>query len=106
FDPTKLSLIMAHKRRLHMAEKNSLRIWFASAVDTIAGSVGLLDLGPVFSKGGSLACMGTTSLDYGTGLDDFAVYISTKGQVAMYQGIDPSDATKWALVGVYEIGYP
>jgi hypothetical protein len=50
--------------------------------------------------------IGTTSLNYGTGLDDFAVYVTTKGQVAMYQGTDPSDATAWALVGVYNLGYP
>lgn len=106
FTPANMSLIMAHKRRIHMGEKNSLRVWFASAVDAIAGAVGLLDLGPVFTKGGVLACMGTTSLDYGTGLDDFAVYITTQGQVAMYQGTDPSDATHWALVGVYDLGYP
>lgn len=104
--PTKLALIAVHKRRLHMAEKNSLRIWFPLATDALAGACGLLDLGPVFSKGGTLACIGTTSLNYGTGLDDFMIYITTQGQVAMYQGTDPGDATKWALVGVYDLGYP
>jgi hypothetical protein len=63
---------MAHKRRLHMGEKNTLRVWFPTAVDAISGACGLLDLGPVFSKGGVLAAIGTTSLNYGTGLDDFA----------------------------------
>lgn len=106
FDQTKLSLIMAHKRRLHMGEKNSLRVWFASAVDAIAGPVGLLDLGPVFDKGGVLVAIGTTSLNYGTGLDDFAIYVTSQGQIAMYQGLDPGDATSWALVGVYNVGYP
>jgi hypothetical protein len=101
-----LSLIMTHKRRLHMGEAGTLHVWFPTSVDAIAGALGLLDLGPVFTKGGTLACMGTTSLNYGTGLDDFAVYITTQGQVAMYQGTDPGDATKWALVGVYDLGYP
>lgn len=104
--PANLNLIMTHKRRLHMGEKNSLRVWFASSVDNISGACGELDLGPVFSKGGVLAAMGTASFNYGLGLDDFALYFTTKGQVAMYQGIDPSDATNWALVGVYDIGYP
>lgn len=104
--PATLNLIMSHKRRLHMAEKNSLRVWFPTSVDAIAGACGLLDLGPVFNKGGVLACIGTTSLNYGTGLDDFAIYVTTQGQVAMYQGTDPGDATAWALVGVYDLGYP
>jgi hypothetical protein len=104
--PANLNLIMQHKRRVHMGEKNSLRVWFASAVDVIAGGCGVLDLGPVFTKGGVLVAMGTTSLNYGTGLDDFAVYVTSQGQVAMYQGTDPSDATKWFLIGVYSVGYP
>lgn len=104
--PANLSLIMLHKRRVHMAEKGTLHVWFASSVDALAGPVGLLDLGPVFTKGGTIACMGTCSLDYGTGLDDFAVYMTTQGQIAMYQGTDPSDATAWSLVGVYNLGYP
>jgi hypothetical protein len=106
FDPTKLSLITAHKRRLHMVEKNSLRVWFMTNVDAIAGPVGLLDLGPVFSKGGYLVAAGTTSLDYGLGLDDFAVYVTNQGQIAMYQGTDPGNASVWSLVGVYNVGYP
>lgn len=104
--PANLNLIMTHKRRLHMAEKDTLHIWFPTSVDNIAGACGLLDLGPVFDKGGVLAAIGTTSLNYGTALDDFAIYVTTQGQVAMYQGTDPGDATAWALVGVYNLGYP
>lgn len=104
--PTTLNLIMTHKRRLHLGEKNTLHVWFPTSVDALAGACGLLDLGPVFNRGGVLAAIGTTSLNYGLGLDDFAVYVTTKGQVAMYQGTDPGDATAWALVGVYDIGYP
>lgn len=105
-DPTKLSTIMGHKRRLHLGEKGTLRVWFTLSVDDIAGACGLLDLGPVFTKGGVLVAMGTTSLNYGLGLDDFACYFTSKGQIAMYQGTDPGDATAWALVGVYDVGYP
>lgn len=105
-DPTDLNLIMVHKMRLQMGEKNTLRVWFPTSTGAISGACGLLDLGPVFDKGGVLAAMGTTSLDYGTGLDDFAIYVTTQGQVAMYQGNDPGDATAWALVGVYNLGYP
>lgn len=104
--PTTLNLIMTHKRRLHMGEKGTLHVWFASSVDTIAGACGLLDLGPVFNKGGTLAAMGTTSWAYSLSPDDFAVYVSTQGQVALYQGTDPSNASLWSLVGVYDLGYP
>ena len=50
--------------------------------------------------------MGTWSLDSGIGMDDYAAFMSSRGQVAIYRGTDPSDATKWALVGVFDLGAP
>jgi hypothetical protein len=105
-DPKTLNIITAHKRRLHMGEKNTLRVWFPTSTDALAGACGLLDLGPVFTKGGYLVAMGTLSLDYGTGLDDFVAYFTNQGQIALYQGTDPGDPTAWALVGVYNVGFP
>lgn len=104
-DPTTLFDVTAHKQFLHFAQKNSLFVWFL-AVNAIAGPAGLLDLGPVFTKGGQLACMATWSFNTGQTLDDFIAYVTTQGQVAIYQGTDPSDATRWSLVGVYDIGFP
>lgn len=102
---TDLIDVMAHKRRLFFTEKDSLRIWYLS-VNAIQGSAGLLDLGPICAEGGTIACMGTWSLDSGQGPDDLAVFVTTEGQAAVYQGNDPSDANDWALVGVFSIGRP
>lgn len=104
-DPTTLIDVMMHKRRLHLIEGGSLRVWFLD-IEAIAGAAGLLDLGPVFSKGGTLICETTWTLDGGFGPDDYAVYMTDQGQVAIYKGIDPSDATNWSLVGTYDIGEP
>lgn len=103
--PSTLIDLMFHKRRLFLAEKDTLRVWFL-AVNAIAGAAGLLDLGPVFSEGGSIAAMGTWTLDGGFGPDDFAVFLTTEGEVAVYQGTDPADADLWALVGVFAVGKP
>jgi hypothetical protein len=102
---TDLKLVMAHKRRIHYGEKDRLRVWFLD-INAVQGAAGLLDLGPIFTKGGSLAGMGTWTLDGGSGPDDMAVYVTTEGQVAIYQGTDPSDANEWALVGVYDVAKP
>lgn len=100
-----ISDVMAHKRRLHFIEKDTLRVWFL-AVNAIQGATGLLDLGPNFSKGGQLVALGTWTLDGGQGADDLAVYVTSKGQVAIYQGLDPADADNWSLVGVYDLAEP
>lgn len=104
-NPTDLIDVMAHKRRNFFIENNSKRVWFLD-VNAIQGAAQLLDLGPVFQKGGVLQCMATWSLDGGQGADDFAVFMTTEGEVAIYQGLDPSDASNWALVGVFSLGLP
>lgn len=104
-DDTALIDVMIHKRRLFLMEKDTLRVWFPP-VNAISGSTQLLDLGPIFAEGGSLACFGSWSLDGGQGQDDVAVFCTNQGQIAVYQGTDPADSTAWALIGVFNIGLP
>lgn len=102
---TLLMNVNIFKGRVFYIEKNSFRVWY-SAPGAFAGALTLLDLSPIFKKGGSLVAMGSWSLDGGDGSDDLAVFVSTEGEVAVYQGIDPSSATSWAIVGMYSIGAP
>lgn len=104
-DPRTLVDVMDHKGRLFFVQQNSLRVWFLEPF-AIQGEANLLDLGPIFDKGGSILCQATWTLDGGSGADDLAVFVTTQGQVAVYQGLDPSDANNWALVGVYDLGLP
>lgn len=104
-DPKDLSHVMSHKRRLFFIEGGTLRVWFLSVL-AIAGAAQLLDLGGIFDKGGHLQAEGTWSLDGGQGMDDMAVFVTSEGQIAVYQGTDPSDADNWSLVGVYSVGKP
>jgi len=104
-DQTDLKHVMAHKARIHYGEKDRLRVWYL-AVNAIQGGASLLDLGPFFTKGGSLAGMSTWSMDGGAGPDDMAVYVTTEGQAAIYRGSDPGDANSWALVGVFNLPKP
>lgn len=104
-NPNTLVDIMDHKGRQFFVQVDSLRVWYL-APQAIQGAANLLDLGPIFDKGGSILCQATWTLDGGSGADDLAVWVTTQGQVAVYQGLDPSDADNWALVGVYDLGLP
>lgn len=100
-----LSHITAHKRRLYFVEKDSMSVWYL-AVNTIAGALTEFPLGQLFVRGGKLVEMGTWTIDGGNGVDDYAVFLTSEGEVAVYKGSDPSDAANWALVGVYFVGKP
>lgn len=100
-----LDFVWAHKRRLWAVEQNTLSAWYLP-VNSIAGAMVEFPLQGVFRLGGRLLFGGTWSLDSGDGLDDNMVFVTSEGEIAVYQGTDPATAADWALVGVYRIGRP
>jgi hypothetical protein len=103
--PTTLFNVFAHKARLYYLEANSLRVWNPAA-GAVGGACTLLDLAPIFSKGGRLVCGANWSAQLAVTADDYAVFVTDQGQVAIYQGIDPTVAASFTLVGVYDFGPP
>lgn len=93
------------KSRLFFVEKDTLHAWYLG-VAAIAGAATKMDFAWLCKLGGSLAAMGSWSRDGGAGVDDFAVFVTTMGEVLVFQGTDPSSADTWALVGVFRIGAP
>jgi len=102
---TSLVHVNVYQRRLWFTEKDSCRVWYLPVV-SIGGAAQSFDLSSLFSAGGYLVAMATISADSGTGMDDFAVFISSEGEIAVYKGIDPSSAATWYLVGVFTVGAP
>lgn len=94
-----------YQERLFLIEKDKLKFWYLP-VKTIAGAATDFDLSFVAKKGGALLAMLTWSRDGGNGLDDLAVFVTTNGEVIIYQGTDPSDASKWSLIGVFTLARP
>lgn len=93
------------KARLFFTEKDTMKAWYLP-VSQIQGSAAALDFSTVFKMGGYLVGMTTWTRDGGSGPDDLAVFLSSKGEVAVYEGTDPSSSTTWALVGVFRMGAP
>lgn len=104
-DPTKLVSVNAFKNRLWFIEQGSTRVWYLPTL-SIGGAAQQLDFGSLFSYGGYLMAMGDWSLDAGYGMDDYAVFVSSQGQVAVYKGTDPASASTWSLIGVFDVGSP
>jgi hypothetical protein len=97
--------INAHKKRIWFVEKNTTKAWYL-ATDAIAGAATSFELGSNFKQGGYLVAMGTWTRDGGSGSDDYAVFISSRGEAAVYAGTDPANANTWQLVGVFQCPAP
>lgn len=102
---TNLSHVWPFKNRLFFVEKNTLNAWYL-ATDAIGGSASKLPLGGVFKLGGALVFGAAWSADTGSGFGEKCVFVSSEGEVAVYEGTDPASPTTWALEGVYRIGRP
>lgn len=97
--------VFVHKGRLIFIEKDSLSFWYLAS-GAAGGALTEFDLSGVAQKGGYIMAGATWTIDAGDGPDDRAVFITSEGEVIVYAGTNPSSATSWALVGVYEIGRP
>jgi hypothetical protein len=93
------------KNRVWLIEKNSFRAWYLP-VSSIAGAAASLDLSGLFKQGGYLMAMANWTIDNAAGVDDYAAFITSEGEVALYKGTDPSSSTTWALVGTFRMGKP
>lgn len=104
-NPNNLFNVFSHKGRLYFLEGNSLRVWNPAAA-AVGGACTLLDLSSIFDKGGRLVCGANWSAELGVTSDEYAVFVTDQGQVAIYEGVDPTQASSFALTGVFNFGPP
>jgi hypothetical protein len=102
-DTSKWSNICIHKQRVWAIEGASLKAWYMPT-QSIAGAAALFDLSAFFQLGGHLVSVATWTIDGGQGVDDYLVFVSSRGEVLLYYGIDPTGT--WAMKGLYRVGSP
>jgi hypothetical protein len=102
-----LIYVWSFKSRLWFIKKQSMSAYYLPT-GSISGAMTEFPLGAIFKKGGRLLAGGTWSVDsgVGTGMDDMIVFVSSEGEVAVYEMSDPEDATTLLLKGVYDLGKP
>lgn len=105
-DTENISQIWSYGSRIFMVEQGTKTAHYLPS-SALGGAVGQVELSGVFKLGGSLLFGATWSQDSGAGLDDKCLFVSTEGEVAVYEGTDPGDApNNWRIVGVYQITRP
>ena len=91
------------KHRLYFTQKDTLKCWYLP-LDSIAGAAQPLDFGGVARQAGYLQAMGTWTLDAGEGVDDYAVFVTSMGEIIVYNGTNPAETASWTLKGVWQLG--
>lgn len=96
-DTDDLFSIAVYAERLWMPESGTFSVWYLD-VNAITGTATELDLGSLFDLGGSLSNVVTWA--------DFIGFVSTEGEVVVFNGSDPSSVGTWARVGHFRVGKP
>lgn len=98
--------VCVSKQRLFFIQKNSLNVWYSSGVGEVQGTLNKFDMSTIFRDGGELVSLACWTQDGGQGIDDLTVFISSEGEVAVYSGSNPNNASDWTLKGVYRMSKP
>lgn len=101
--PSNISNVCVFKKYLFLAITGSPDAYYLP-LDSIQGAATQLPLGSVMGNGGTLVAIATWTRDGGAGPDDYIAFISSNGQIAIYNGTNP--ASDFTLVGVYNIAPP
>jgi hypothetical protein len=98
--------IAAYGRRIWYVLNNTTVVAYMPT-DALTGAItGTLDFGALWSKGGNLVAMADWTVDGGNGPQDYAVFISSRGQISVFAGIDPTNASVWTNIGTFNVAPP
>lgn len=98
--------IHAQKQRLWYVVQNSTIVCYMP-IGAITGPIaGTLDFGSLWSLGGHIVAMADWTIDGGFGPQDYVAFISSRGQVALFSGTDPTNSSAWSLVGIFTMAPP
>lgn len=93
--------------------KNNSQDFYYSSVDTLGGAVTKFPLSRVGQFGGNIKAIGNWSQGggsptWGQGgqLEQLLTIVMSSGDIIVYRGGNPGDATDFALVGVFKVGRP
>lgn len=101
----KVSNVYLWQNRIILTEKDSMK-WYYLPLNSVGGAAVSFDMGQIFRLGGYITRISDWSVDTGFGPLNRLVIVSSEGEIGVFQGTDPSIASAFSLVGVYQLGRP
>jgi hypothetical protein len=104
-DPGDIVFVRVFAGSLWLVPHDSASAWYLPA-GQITGTAVEFPMGVKMPHGGTLVGLWDWTYDGGSGMDDALVAIGSGGDVLVYQGTDPNDASTFGLKGVWYMGPP
>jgi hypothetical protein len=103
--PSNLIQACQYKSRLFVVEKNTSYVWNSNTA-AFQGQMHRIDYSYLLQRGGTVQFVASWSRDTGVGLTDYFVIVSSEGEVLLYSGTNPEDASNWAIAGRFFLPEP
>lgn len=101
---TGVRTVAVWKRRIWFTFLDSSDVAYMDNVEAITGSVTMFPMGSILRNGGYVSAMFNWTIDAGFSVDDFLVAVGTEGDVAVWEGTDPTSADTFKLKGAWYVG--
>lgn len=101
---TSVRTVAVWKRRVWFTFEDSPNVAYMDNVDAVAGTVTSFPMGSILRNGGYVSALFNWTIDAGFSVDDYLVAIGTEGDVAVWEGTDPTSATTFQIKGVWYVG--
>lgn len=94
----------AHNGRMYYWAPDTATFYYTTVAGTFQGTIAAFDLSTITTAGGSILAMQSWSISGGTeGAADLLAIFFTGGEVLLYAGSDPGDATDWSKQGRFRL---
>jgi hypothetical protein len=87
-----LSYVWKYRNRLFFIESDSMNAWYLN-IDAVGGVLQQIPLAGSATRGGKLIFGAVWSLDAGDGTDDKCCFVTSLGEVLIFSGTNPAEAT-------------
>lgn len=101
---TSVRTVAVWKQRIWFTVEGDSRVYYMRNVNDIQGHADPFPMGSVLRNGGYVSALFNWTIDAGFSVDDFLVAVGTEGDVAVWEGTDPSSTTTFQIKGVWYVG--
>ena len=102
-DPTKFAFVTVWGNRVWFIERDTANAYY-TGINALYGPVSKFPFGARFRAGGDLRGLFNWTQTGGNGVQNSLVGVSGGGDVVIYQGTDPTQASSFAIKGVWSLG--
>jgi hypothetical protein len=102
--PMNVRTVAVWKRRVWFTCLEDSNVYYMGAVDAVTGTATSFPMGSMLRNGGYVSALINWTMDAGFSIDDFLVAVGTEGDVAVWEGTDPTSAATFQIKGVWYVG--